>query len=102
MDQSGPHNCRFFSPPLRKGLENKQDGALQNKMAASLATVANGNMLRTYTFTLLTSQLDNDDDKEVDPLELDWVTWQRDYMQNKTWLKSRTSILEAMQCNLVK
>ena len=50
-----------------------------------------------------TSQLDNDeDDKEVDQLELEWVTWQRDYMQNRAWCKSRTCILDAMQYNLVK
>ena len=48
-----------------------------------------------------TSELD-DDDKEENQLELDWITWQRDYMQNRVWLESRTSILEAMQCNLVK
>ena len=53
----------YFAPPLRKGLEKKQDsgvlssscakkqdGALKNKMAASLATVANGSMLRRYHF----------------------------------------------------
>ena len=48
-----------------------------------------------------TSQLDNDndddDDKEVDQLKLDWITW-----QSRAWCKSRTSILEAMQCNVVK
>ena len=50
-----------------------------------------------------TSQLDNDDDdKEVDRLELNWIAWQRDYMQNRTWLGSKSSILEAMQCNLAK
>ena len=50
-----------------------------------------------------TSKLDNDDDdKEEDQLEMYWITWQRDYMQNRAWLESRTSIIEAMQCNLVK
>ena len=49
-----------------------------------------------------TSQLDNDDDEKVGQQELDWITWQRDYMQNRSWLESRTNILEAMQCNLVK
>ena len=48
-----------------------------------------------------TSQLDNlYDDREIDQLELDWITWQRDYAQNKMWGDSRTSILEAMQCKL--
>ena len=48
-----------------------------------------------------TSQLDNIyDDREIDQLELDSITWQRDYAQNKTWGVSRTSILEAMQCEL--
>ena len=47
------------------------------------------------------SQLDTlHDDKEIDQLELDWITWQRDYALNKTWGDSRTSILEAMQCKL--
>ena len=36
-------------------------------------------------------------DKEIDQLELDWITWQRDYALRKTWGDSRTSILEAMQ-----
>ena len=49
-----------------------------------------------------TSQLGDAENKEVDQLELDWITWQRDYMQTRAWCKSRTSILEAMQCNLVK
>ena len=48
-----------------------------------------------------TSQLGNDD-KEIDQLELDWITRQRDYMQNRAWCESRASILETMQCNLVK
>ena len=48
-----------------------------------------------------TSQLDNlQDDKEIDQLELDWITWQRDYALSKTWGDSRTSILEAMQYKL--
>ena len=48
------------------------------------------------THTLL-SELDND--KEIDQLELDWITWQRDYILNKTWGDSRTSILKAMHEN---
>ena len=49
-----------------------------------------------------TSQLDNlYDDREIDQLELDWITWQRDYAQNKTLGDGRTSILEAMQCKLL-
>ena len=48
-----------------------------------------------------TSQLDNlYDDIEIDQLELDWITWQRDYVQNKTWGDRRTTILEAMQRKL--
>ena len=47
------------------------------------------------------SQLDNIyGDKEIDQLELDWITWQSDYAQNKTCGDSRTNILEAMQCKL--
>ena len=44
-----------------------------------------------------TSEWDNLHD---DILELDWITWQRDYALNKTWGDSRTSTLEAMQCKL--
>ena len=45
-----------------------------------------------------TSQLDNlYDGREIDQLELDWITWQRDYAQNKTWGDSRTSILKAIE-----
>ena len=48
-----------------------------------------------------TSQLDNlYNDIEIDQLELDWITWQRDYAQNKTWGASRTNILKGMQCKL--
>ena len=47
-----------------------------------------------------TSELDNlHDDKEIDQLELDWITWPRDYTLNKTWGDSSTSILEAMHVN---
>ena len=53
---------------------------------------------RELPLTYYTSELDNDDN-EIDQLELDWLTWQRDYAQNKTWGDSRTSILEAMDVN---
>ena len=48
-----------------------------------------------------TTQLDNlYDDIEMDQLELDQITCQRDYALNKAWGPSKTSILEAMQCNV--
>ena len=48
-----------------------------------------------------TSQLDNlYDNIEVDQLEVDWITWHRDYAHNKMWGGSRTNILEAMKCKL--
>ena len=54
--------------------------------------------LESYLY--YTSELDNLlDDKKIDQLELNWITWQRDYAQNKTWGDSRTSILEAMHVN---
>ena len=57
-------------------------------------------MERSSTFRE-SSQLDNQyDDREIDQLEWDWITWQRDYAQNKTWGDSKTSIVEAMQCKL--
>ena len=40
------------------------------------------------------------DDKEIDQLELDWITWQKDYVLNKPWGDSTTNILEGMQCKL--
>ena len=63
----------------------------------SVAALLESYHLRMYC----TSQLDNlYDNREIDQLELDWITWQRDYMQAKTRGDSRTSILEAMQCKL--
>ena len=48
-----------------------------------------------------TSQLDNlYDTIEVDPLEVDWITWHRDYAYNEMWDDSRTSILKAIKCKL--
>ena len=46
-----------------------------------------------------TSQLDNLE-LEVDQLEVDWITWHRDYAYNKMWGDSRTSILDAIKCKL--
>ena len=48
-----------------------------------------------------TPELDNlHDDKDIDQLELGWITSQRHYALNKTRGDSTTSILEAMQCKL--
>ena len=47
-----------------------------------------------------TSQLDDLDIIEVDPLEVDWITLHRDYAYNKMWGDSRTSILKAIKCKL--
>ena len=47
-----------------------------------------------------TSQLDNLDNIEADPLEVDWITWHRDYAYNKMWGDSRTNILNEMKCKL--
>ena len=48
-----------------------------------------------------TSELDNlHDDKEIDQLELDGITWQRGYALNKSWGDSITSIVKAMQRKL--
>ena len=47
-----------------------------------------------------TSKLDNlHDDKDIDELELDWITLQRDYALNKSLGDSRTNILEAIHVN---
>ena len=57
---------------------------------------------RIFTYVLLhvyyTSELDNLYD--AIEIELNWITWQREYALNKAWGGSRTSILEAMQCKL--
>ena len=56
----------------------------------SLATHLKGYLLHKH----YTSQLDNIyDNIEVDQLEVDWITWHRDYVYNKMWGDSRTSIL---------
>ena len=48
-----------------------------------------------------TSQLDNlYDNIEVNQLEVDGITWHRDYAYNKMSGDSRTSILKAMKCKL--
>ena len=39
------------------------------------------------------------DDKEKDQLELDWITWQRDYTLDEKCNDSRTSILKAIHVN---
>ena len=62
----------------------------------SIATHLESYLLHVY----YTSQLDNDY-KEIDQLEMDRITWQRDYMQNRAWCLSRANILEEMRCNLV-
>ena len=43
---------------------------------------------------------DNLDNIEVDQLEVDWITWCRDYAYNKMWGDSRTSILKAIKYKL--
>ena len=46
-----------------------------------------------------TSQLDNLE-LEADPLEVDWITWHRDYAYNKMWVDSSTNIPNAIKCKL--
>ena len=68
-----------------------------NSPTRSIAAHLESYLLHVYN----TSQLANlYDDREIDQLELDWIIWQRDYVQNIIWGDSRTSILEAMQCKL--
>ena len=47
--------------------------------------------LKSYLLHILDNRYGN--------IELDWITWQRDYALNKAW-GDRTSILEAMQWKL--
>ena len=57
--------------------------------------------LESYLLTHALSVLDDVyNDATKDQLELDWISWQRDYALNKTWGDSRTSILEAMRSKL--
>ena len=44
-----------------------------------------------------TSQLDN----LYDNIEVDWITWHRDYAYSKMCGDSRTSILKSMKCKLL-
>ena len=37
--------------------------------------------------------------KEIDQLEMNWITLHRDYTLKKTWGDSRTNILKAMHVN---
>ena len=49
-----------------------------------------------------TSQMDNLELEADDQLEVDWITWHRDYAYNKLWGDSRTNILKATKCKLQK
>ena len=63
----------------------------------SVATHLNSYLLHNH----YTSKLDNlYDNIEGDQLEVDWITWHRDYAYNKMWDDSTTSILKAMKCKL--
>ena len=37
---------------------------------------------------------------QADPLEVDWITWHRNYAHNKMWGDSRTNILKTIKCKL--
>ena len=70
--------------------------ALSKPSIWSIATHLESYLLHVH----YTSELDNiHDDKQIDQLELDWITRQRDYALNKTLGESRTSILEAIHVN---
>ena len=68
---------------------------LQSPTKSLAANLESYHLHRHYT-----SQLDNLDNIEVDPLEVDWITWHRDYAYNKMWGDSSTNILNGIKCKL--
>ena len=94
-------NCmclaRQFCYPMKEYGERFFTYVLFRSPTRSVAAHLANYLLHVY----YTPELDNlHNDIEVDQLELDWITWQRDYALNKTWGDCRTSILDAMQCKL--
>ena len=55
---------------------------------------------RFFTYVLLQSPKGLTSHLESDQLEVDWITWHRNYAYNKIWGDSRTSIFNAIKCNL--
>ena len=95
------HNCkrlsRQFGHLMKEYRERCFTYVLFQSPTRSVAAHLEMYLLHVY----YTSQLDNlYHNREINQLELDWITRQRDYAQNKTWGDSRTSILKAMQCKL--
>ena len=93
------HNCmrlaRQFSYLVKEYRERFLTYVLFQSPTRNVAAHLEIYLLHVYYI----SQLENlYDDREIDQLELDWITWKRDYAQNKTW--DRTNILEAMRCKL--
>ena len=102
-DEAGREDCNYTSLARKFGhltdeyRERFFTYVLFQSSTRSVAAHLESYLLHVY----YTSQLDNlYDDRVIDQLELDWITCQRDYAQNKTWGDSRTSILDAMQCKL--
>ena len=62
-------------------------------------TQTSGSKFRELPHRNYTSQLDNLDNIEDDQLEVEWLTWHRDYAYNKMWGDSRTSKLNAINVN---
>ena len=90
-------NCLRLARQFYRLVEEYRERFFTYVLFQSPTQSATTHLERYLLHVYYTSQLDNDDDGEVDQLELDWITWQRDYMQNRAWCESRTSILEAMQ-----
>ena len=87
-----------FDHPLCSAMNRKTLGFFKDELNSVPMQQFVG--LRPKCYASSTSELDNlHDDKEIDHLQLDWITWQRDYTLDKTWGDSRTSILEAMHVN---
>ena len=96
-DRNCTHLARQFGHLMEDYRERVFTYELFQSPTRSIAAHLESYLLHMY----YTSQLDNlYDDREIDQLELDWITWQRDHAQNKTLCDNRTSIFEAMQCKL--
>ena len=77
------HNCmrlaRQFYHLVEEYRERFFTYVLFQSPTQGAATHLERNLLHVY----YTPQLDNDDDKEIDQLELNWIIWHRDNMQNR-------------------
>ena len=76
-------NCLRLARQFYRLVEEYRERFVTYVLFQSPTQSAATHLERYLLHVYYTSQLDDDDDKEIDQLELDWITWQRDYMQNR-------------------